>query len=185
MKVDASIEDWRNLAFQKIGRNVANYQRFEAMLRFVLVFCDVTAQPKDLGSAIARRTAAYAKLPMGHLVDAGAAALFAEEKSLPDSIKTPHIGFSISIDGGKAAAKEWKRELMLIVKERNQLIHKTLTSFDPRSLESCQSLCQELDRQRERLQQPFAHVEALVAAIKEAHLEVANALKQDTASGKR
>ena len=60
-----------------------------------------------------------------------------------------------------------------VVRDRNALIHKMLSSWDPHSIESCRALCDELDAQRERIRPAYEHLESIARAIRESHLELA------------
>ena len=79
------------------------------------------------------------------------------------------MSVSILLEGGKDQARIWKKEMALVVRERNALVHKMLSHFDPYSLASCETLSAALDEQRERITPAFLQLEALVVAMRELH----------------
>ena len=76
---------------------------------------------------------------------------------------------SFKLEGGKAAARNWEKELLLVVKERNKLVHRMLEAFDHNSLESCKALSTALDAQRAFVLPVFERLYALMAEIREMH----------------
>ena len=124
MTADSSIEQLRNLALQKIGRNVVNFQKMEAMLKFVIAFSDLRNPLDEVESQIAKRVALFAKMPMGRLVDEGVDVLFTDPNgSLQTQTSEAYFSASFSLEGGKKEARIWKTAMMTVVKERNRLIH--------------------------------------------------------------
>jgi hypothetical protein len=178
MPVTRSIEELRDLTLQKIGRNVVNFQKMEAMLKFLLTFSDLHSPIDGIESQIAQRIALFEKTPMGRLVEKGADALYPEANTpIQPPTSEGAVSVSFSLEGGKAAARMWKSAMRAMVEERNRLIHQMLAGFDPRSTESCDRLCTELDAQRESILHSYAHLESLVSAIKASFSELAGVNK--------
>lgn len=170
------VEDVRNVALQKIGRNVVNFQKMEAMLKFVLAFCEVNGPLGGISGQVADRVAAFSRMPMGRLVEEAGRGLF--RASPPDASASASsteitVTVSFSLEGGNNEARGWKSAMREVVKERNRLIHQMLTGFDPTSKQSCEDLCMVLDAQRERFDSEYRHLQSLVQAIRESFQELA------------
>jgi predicted nuclease with TOPRIM domain len=63
--------------------------------------------------------------------------------------------------------RELNQALREIVRERNDLIHKRLISFDPHSVENCRDLIRELDEQRARIKPQFEAVSAICLNLRD------------------
>jgi hypothetical protein len=63
------LEVERNATLQKIGRNVVNLQKLEAMLKYLLVVSDHTAPASTFSSELAKRKELIGRMPMGVLVE--------------------------------------------------------------------------------------------------------------------
>jgi hypothetical protein len=184
MPVTLSIEELRDLTLQKIGRNVVHFQKMEAMLKFLLTFSDLHSPIDGIESQIAQRIALFEKTSMGRLVEKGVDALYPEAITSSQPLTSESTcSVSISLEGGKDAARMWRSAMMAVVKERNRLIHQMLAGFDPQSAESCDRLCRELDAQRESILQSYANLESLVSAIKTSFSELAGAYELNQQMG--
>src|SRR5262249_21810705 len=151
----------RDLALQKIGRNVVNFQKMEAMLRFVLTIADFSAPASKSRERLASGAQAHRKKAFGHLVDGATKALHSEPASVPVDIHEIWIKHSLSLCEGGSHAADWRREMHRVVRERNALIHRTLATWNPNSVDSCRSLCEQLDAQRERILPAYKHLESV------------------------
>ena len=171
-----TLEVARNLALQKVGRNVVNFQKMEAMLKYILAFANLQSPLSDIAKSITQKTAAIAKRPMGQLVADATKALHRDPDStprLPTDLNEVWFSYSFTISETREDAREWRKLMEAVVTERNALIHQMLATFDPNSLESCESLCVKLDEQRSRILQAYEQLESIVLAIRESHRELA------------
>ena len=91
---------------------------------------------------------------------------------MPANIREVWVTHSTSLSDG-SQLKEWRAEFRRVVRERNSLIHRLLATWNPNSIESCRSLCDALDAQRERILPAYEHLESVVKAIRESHAELA------------
>jgi len=60
-----NVDDVLRRTLEKIGRNVVNLQKMEAMLKFVLAYDGLNGPIGALGEKISERIAFFAKMPMG------------------------------------------------------------------------------------------------------------------------
>jgi hypothetical protein len=176
MDTQPELEVERNAALQKIGRNVVDLQKLEAMLKFLLLASDHTAPVSTFSAEHAKRAKRIARMPMGELVERAANGVFftQEVKSkIPVDIQEPWLSLSFAIESDDATRLAWRRDLRRVVQERNALIHKVLAKFDPHAVESCRSLSAALDEQRKQLIDAYSSVESMFKAAKEAIAEIA------------
>jgi len=173
-EADSEVIAARNLALQKIGRNVVNFQKMEAMLKFILTFANFSVPASKTESYLQQKTKHLRTKPMGELVEHTAKILHSEAAAPPPDVSELWVSLSLSLGEGGSDMKEWRREMRRIVKERNQLIHHMLVPFDPHSAESCNVLSIELDAQRERILDSYQHLESIVIAIREQHQYLAD-----------
>jgi hypothetical protein len=87
MNTDVDIVATRDLVLQKIGRNVVNFQKMEAMLKFVLTFANFTTPISDTESRLRQQANSDRKHPMGKLVEQAAEALRSGPPMAPPDIR--------------------------------------------------------------------------------------------------
>ena len=179
-KLEASAA--RDETLRKIGRNVANFQKMEVMLKFVLATSNFSTSISKAKEHLETRVKDLRKASLGTLVEDGAKALHSEAPAIPPDTMEPWFAHSFSLVESGSELVEWRREMRRVVRERNALIHTMLTSWNPHSVESCRALCEELDAQRERTRPAYEHLQSVAIAIRESHLEIARAVEQAVAS---
>jgi len=172
MIADEELAAARNEALQKIGRNLVNFQRMEAMLRFILGFAGLSGSAAGTADLLRARQRESRKASMGTLVDRTGRSFDMPAPGAPPGAKQPWISHSISFQESPEAARDWRREMRAVVRERNRLVHHMLSDFDPGSAESCRTLAGELDAQRERIRRTFDQLVAMVGLIRQAAAEL-------------
>jgi hypothetical protein len=184
MPIESGMEETRNLTLQKIGRNVVNFQKIEAMLRFILTVTNFSGPLPKAQSHLKRRSKNVRRQSMGKLAATAAKALHSDAPGTPPDVKEAWISLSFSLkDGGSRI--EWRAAMRHVVKERNRLIHQMVASWNPHAVESCTALCEELDQQRERMIPAYKHLESVVSAIRESHRDLARAADEVVARRSR
>jgi len=171
--MSADLLAMQDLALQKIGRNLVNFQRMEAMLKFVLKFGSISVPISKLAPHLIATDRSLRRKPMGTLVDRAAEALHGEPPPAPCDLKEVWITHSFTLEGEGASAETWRKAMSVVVKERNRLVHRTAAECNLTSIESCRALCDELDAQRHRILPSYQHLESVVRAIKESNQELA------------
>jgi hypothetical protein len=172
----------RDLTLQKIGRNVVNFQKMEAMLKFVLTFSNFSAPISKMQEHLETQFRRLRRKSMGNLVHGAAKALHSETLATPPDAVEPWITHSLSLAESGSELLDWRREMRKVVRERNALIHKMLSSWNPHSIDSCRALCDELDAQRERILPAYEHLESIAKALRESRLEMARDADEIVAS---
>jgi hypothetical protein len=182
MTTDIVLADARDQVLRKIGRNVVNFQKMEAMLTFLNTQQAMNGSLKDIAKILAKAQKVAAKQPMGRLAEAFVRSAYsnthgASEQGTQNEIS---VSFSLRIDLDPALVAERKKALRAVVAERNKLIHKWVASFDPNSLESCKIFGVALDEQHARTWPEFETLRAIVLAVREHHREAAQYLRSDS-----
>ena len=106
-------------------------------------------------------------MPMGRLAENFARFVHpnrVENEQPPPTIAT--LEYSIRFEDA-AFVDELKTSLRMIVKERNDLIHKKLIEFDSDSAENCRKLAKELEDQHQRIKSRFKELAAIWTAASE------------------
>ena len=182
MTSHTELDEARNEALRKVGRNVVNFQKIEAMLKHLLAHGNVQGCARDLERLQAQRVASLAKQPMGKLADAFVKSTYSRSASSdpdPEDITEAWFSFSFEIESDEDFAKEKKKALKVIVEERNILVHQMLAHFNPSSLDSCKQLCAELDNQNAKIVPEYKFFQSMVGALKDAQKELTGYLASE------
>jgi len=181
MTTEVVVADVRDQALRKIGRNVVNFQKMEAMLKFLNTQQALTGSLKDISRIAAQAKKFTSKQPMGQLAEAFLRSVYSNAQGVLEQAdpKEVSVSFSLRMELDPALVVERKKALRSVVAERNKLIHKWLATFDPNSLESCKKLAAGLDEQHARIWPEFETLRAIVQAVREYQREAARYLASD------
>jgi hypothetical protein len=135
---DVGITELRDQVLRKIGRNVVNLQKMEAMLK-------VLNSVQFLRSACSN----------------------ADEQVGQRNDREISVSFSWRIEADPILTRERKRALRAAVAERNKWIHEWLAGFDPNSMESCANLRAQLDEQHAKIWPEFERLKSIVQTSRE------------------
>lgn len=181
MAEPSALSDLRDEVLRKIGRNIVNFQKMEAMLRLLNTQQAISGSVRDLSRIVAKAKKATSKQPMGRLADAFIRSVYSSQPAIAghESVEEISVTFSLRIEADPALIAERKRALRSVVKERNKLVHHWLASFDPNSVESCKVLAADLDEQHARIWPEFDTLRSIVMAVREYQREAAQYLASD------
>ena len=163
------MEEFKSLqrkALASLGRNVLHFHRLEFRLRLLLLVSDYEGPPTQFAQFLRKRARKLHKSSLGSLAEewnvnfSQSGAHLTCENALPDS----YMALRFRAETTPEHAKAMKRELRSLVRERNRLIHKDLTTFDPSSTESCRKLIVFLDEQNQRIVSQIKVLEQLQSA---------------------
>ncbi len=159
-----SLEEIRAEALRKVGRNVVNFQKMEAMLKYLILHNNISGPITE--SLQAKRKKAISRKTMGMLIDdlLDLNAKFGES-SIPDNIDKAWMAISHQVFSDEEDISSRKKALKRVVAERNKLIHKMLFNFNPNSIESCELLIQELDKQKEEVDPEYYRLQQMGQAL--------------------
>ena len=145
------IEELQEKVLIGIGRNILNLQKMEGMLKSLVVVVNSNFPTDNAESAVRKRRKAVSRMPMGRLVNDFVRSVHpnsSDNAKREEAIVQESVEFLFTFEDG-AFVKELRASLRMVVKERNQLIHKKLLAFNPGSPESCRDLARDLEDQRQ------------------------------------
>jgi hypothetical protein len=155
----------RDVALRKIGRNLVNFQRFERMLKLVIVRSDVRGCASKLAKLYWDRAKDTNRKPLGWVVEEFFKTIYSNgssNASSPNELDEVWMSISVRIDSDKDSIRNRKRALSELVTERNWLVHSSVADLDLESIENCKKLISLLDEQDDRLK---PHYESLMSFI--------------------
>lgn len=166
----AHLADIRDEVLRRIGRNVVLFQELEGILKFLAVAQSCSAPVSKLQTDRNNRAATVREHTLGQLTGRLVDRLYASsatESPVPDGIAEPWVTFTFQIESDADSIGASRRSLSALVKERNDLIHHLLASWNPRSIESCHALSEDLDEQRSRIVLEIERYRAYANGLKE------------------
>lgn len=155
---------------RKIGRNVLNFQRMEAMLKFLISRLDLQGTANELKANHEKAVDIVSRQTMGNLVKGFLSTVYAEKTADEESekdIQEAQFSFSFRIEADPQHILERKNSLEHLVKERNILIHQLLINFDQTSPKSCREMSELLDAQAERLRPEYEWLRSIIRTFRE------------------
>ena len=167
--------DLRDIALRKFGRNLVNFQRFERMLKLVIVQSDVRGCASKLAKVHQDRAKDTDRKPFGWVVEDFFKTLFSNSPSndgSSDELDEIWMSIAVRIDSDKNSIRQRKRELSELVSERNWLIHSSVANVDLDSVENCKKLISLLDEQDDRLKPHYQSLMLLIGNIQVAQQEL-------------
>ncbi|MEP5764959.1 MAG: hypothetical protein ABJ308_10200 [Halieaceae bacterium] len=174
-------------ALRKIGRNVLNIQRMEAMLKFLVSRSNIEGKASELRSNQEKAVAAVTRQTMGNLVKSFVGSVYATPSEIEDEadveIDEVWIRLSFRIEADSAHIEQRQAELNALVEERNKLIHQLLGEFDQTSIESCRKLGELLDEQAERVRPEYEKLKSLILVLNDARKEAFKAIEEQLITG--
>jgi len=165
----------RDVALRQIGRNLVNFQRFERMLKLVIVQSDVRGCASKLAKVHRDRAKDTDRKPLGWLLEEFFKTVYSNgspNDGSPNELDEVWMSISVRIDSDKDSIRNRKRELSELVTERNWLIHCSLADLDLDSVESCKKLISLLDEQDDRLKPHYLSLMRLIGNIHIAQQEL-------------
>jgi hypothetical protein len=90
------------------------------------------------------------------------------------------MSISLRIESNENSIRDLRRQLGELVKERNLLVHRLLTNFDPDTVESCENLIQQLDEQVDRLIPHYQSLMGIIENMQRAQQEIMKHLKGES-----
>ncbi len=179
MVISSELEHARSRALEKIGRNVVNFQRMEAMLRFLATHTNVSGHLDKLEQIQKQNIQAMRKRPMGVLAESFVQSVYEKTGAVPANVEVEtgiSVSFSFSVVLDKDDLKERRAALGAVVAARNDLIHNWLANLDMSSAESCNQLSRKLDSQQEEIRREYEALRSVVMLFRESLAELGNYL---------
>jgi hypothetical protein len=160
----------RELALQKIGRNVVYFQKFEGMLKLLLGSTNFKSPISNVRETLERKQDELERQSLG-ILSREYFKTFGKSMehfhAVPENRVEPWLSFSFTLENEDGTLPEQKAAISFLVLERNRLIHQMLVIFDPESEENCRALIQDLDNQYEMLMREYGNLQEMLKAIYE------------------
>ena len=177
---DRDLKSVKDEVHRKIGRNMLMFQHMEQMLKYLIAHGHIHGDVYTLEKNLKRRKSNVRKKTMGQLVTDFMENTHGEmvESEAPDESKV-HLSIQIKVDCDEVYYDKRKKELAVIVAERNNLIHHLLPRFSLTSIESCCEIETYLDDQHEKLTKEIEHTKSTLKAFDQLRKKVAGYLKSN------
>lgn len=156
-----TLEEIQNEVLRKIGRNVLNFQRLEAMLKASIAHSSVQSHPRDLKNALQKKERAVSMKTMGNLVGDYVRSVYEpgnQEHASANNEGTLWLSYSFKIEADEEHVVERTASLARLVEERNKLIHQMLAAYDASTIIGCENMVKTLDEQHEMLVSEYEQV---------------------------
>jgi len=170
MESELDLIKMQDKVFEKIGRNLLNFQKIEQLLKLLIANGRVSGHMSETKEILERQAAAVHKQTMGNLVGKFVDnTLLGHEESSQTTFepKEPYFSISFNVNADTDFYESKKQALKSLVDDRNDLIHHLLPRFNPESIESCSETEQYLDQQREKLIPEYDYLKSLLVGLKE------------------
>ncbi|MDO8329098.1 MAG: hypothetical protein Q7T36_01340 [Fluviicoccus sp.] len=148
-------DDYQNTltnTLRKIGRNLLNYQRVEMLWKSQINISDVTVEIINGEAVVRQKKSSTRPQPMGWLAENHRKLLFSKfpEQDTKVNPETISITTSFRIED-VTLSSDRRKDILILVQERNILVHLLAETFDHTSKNDCIRLCAELDQQNARI----------------------------------
>lgn len=176
------LDEIRTEALGKLGRNIVNFSKIEAILKILLsIHQQEAGDRKKSGKKAVYHLSQHNSPTLGRLVHDFNRNFLRKPKDIPDDIESYGEGISTLIAHGDIKLSKSKRKkLAKVVAERNQLLHHDLASLDTDSAEDCLKLIQLLDEQNPRLLAHLAELELIYNNVKAMYQQITAQLLEST-----
>ena len=147
------LEKARDMALQKLGRNIFNFGLAEQWLKYIVTVSDVTTTGTSLDNKTAKKADKAQKMMLGQLI------CEVLEKWHPDNLLPNHqiqdlfdvrMAHTFRIEMDFKGYGVVKKSLEEMVKDRNDLIHQFTKNFSLKTVENCHEAVLYLDEQRKK-----------------------------------
>jgi len=159
MNID--IETVRAEALRKLGRNIVNFSKIEAILKYLLSVSQFEGTKETISEQFHRNKGKRRKKTLGKLVQEFHKNVLVDDSQVETAVTSSNSEFSVFLKvtySDPTFLKSQKRALSDIVVERNKLLHQDLALLDPTCIEDYRRLINLLDEQNPRL---LAHLEEI------------------------
>lgn len=170
----------REEVLQKIGRNVVNFGKLEAVLKHLSAH-HFSSPIREVADASAKAIEATNFRTLGNLVKELGETVYSSshEPTFKPECKDVQIAFSFRVETDPTAAAATLERLQALVRDRNDLIHRRLAELDARSIESLNSLRDVLEDQHARLVPEYENLKCVAQTLADCRSELARWLSTD------
>jgi hypothetical protein len=184
IEADDELTKVRNDVFQKVGRNIYNFQQIEKLLKLLNAKSAYSGSMSEIEQIAKKKQESINKLNMGTLVGQ----LFENIYTIPDEseisdkeIKEPYLNFSFKIDADPEFIESRRQALKSLVDERNHLVHHIFAINELLTVEKYREIDKFLDELRDKILIEYEQLEFLSKTLADAMQEHAVFLNSDEA----
>ena len=166
------MSELHDLVLRKIGRNVLNFQKIEGMLKFLVIHSNFKSPVSKIAETLKERKKNFEKQSLGSMAREYFKSFSTNMDHIheyPEDRDEPWCSFSFTINSEDGDLSQEKAAFSFLISERNRLIHQMLTGYNPDSIESCNALILELDKQHELIDTHYKSVRASLKNLFEAN----------------
>jgi hypothetical protein len=167
---------------RKLGRNLLLFQQIEGVLKALLVDFQEQGTISDLIANQKQRSDKVRKQMMGQLVEQYIDGILSDAdenlQELEDS-SLPWMSLTFTVAGEQEFSESQRRNLKLMVDERNDLIHHFLPRWRPESMDDQTKAFSYLDKQHEKVLPMLEHLLLASEFIQESRQSLADFLGSD------
>lgn len=184
--INFRFNQYRNLALQKLGRNLHNFSLLERLLKYIVTVSEVRVTGSTQGPIIHGKTnkniEKTQRMMLGQLV-AEVLVLWNPElktQSVTHDLFDAHIQTSMKLDMTVDDYHGLKGALSTLLQDRNFLIHQFNEKFVLNTIDNCREAIDCLDEMRERHLATIQNIQEIVKTFMELTLELPNEVKRLT-----
>ena len=164
----------RDELFRRIGRNVVAFQYLEDVLRSLIPKLSNKLTLRELQTGQDKVSRKHTKSMLGELAGDYHQKVYSKnvaDETVSDEVSSePTLALGFHIEVPPETEAERKRDLMNLIDERNQLIHKDLVSIDLDSREECEEFSERLDQQYAWIRRWLDHLYSVRTRVREGFL---------------
>jgi hypothetical protein len=176
---EKQLKEAKDEVLRKIGRNVLLFQQMELALKALVGTFNISGYASELKAKQASKIESIKTQTMGQLIGE-----YAEHNSLdqndnngePENLKKPYFSLSFRVETDIETHTKQKALMASIVKERNDLIHHFLPTYESTSINGCKSAHNRLDEQADRVRTEINNFRAILTSFDEARKDMADFL---------
>lgn len=136
-------------ALLRIGRNLANFQMLEHLLKELIPTLQVHGTVAEIQETLTSTKKEIRKASLGDLLGTFHSSVFDQpvDRKEPENLEEPVFSFTMGVDASPERIRATKGRWRKLVAQRNKLVHSQLMEYDLSRPEDCEQLCTILDAQ--------------------------------------
>ena len=157
---------------RKVGRDVILFQRFEAVLKFILSKREYEGAYAEIASVMKAKRGALEMQTLGNLAKRYAFEVHKPEpkhRHEPDVTPDdgPEFSFSFHVISNPEDSEKRAKELAALVSERNYLVHQVLANYQESDVQQRAQVSEYLDSQYQKINAEYQAALQLVKVMRE------------------
>lgn len=165
-KNEYQLNNARNLALQKIGRNIYNFGLIEKWLKYLVSISESSGYVSDMPRSLERKANKAKKLMLGQLIEQileKMSPTYLGNTEGPTELKEAYFSHCLNLQVEADKYQFVKVGMEAMVEDRNKLIHHFHEYFKLDSIKNCSDAIEYLDSQRDKHISIFELVQGMVS----------------------